>query len=407
MVFWITFIGLAIVAGVYLLRGLFVVQNDAAPDAANDLQIYRDQLKEIERDTARGVLPKEEAERARVEVSRRLLAADARLQNEFSGNGPDTGTNRVSAGLIIVAFVGTAAFLYTKLGAPGYGDLSLDSRLSASNEARMARLDQAQAETRASLPPASEVSPEYQDLIQKLRDTVAERPGDLQGLRLLVQNEATLGNLIAAHTAQSQVIDIKGPQASAEDYTLLADLMISAAGGYVSADAERALRQALERDPSDQRARYYLGLFLVQVDRPDSAFRLWEQLLAEGPEDAPWIAPIRSRIEELAWRAGVEYKASEATPLPGPDADAIEAAQELSEEDRQNMIRGMVNQLSGRLATEGGSPEEWARLIRALGVLNETEQARAIWSEAEGLFSQSTEALTLLRAAARDAGVAE
>ncbi|SLN67162.1 hypothetical protein ROA7450_03575 [Roseovarius albus] len=405
MIFWITFIGLATVAGVFLLRGLFDVRNESAPDAANDLKIYRDQLKEIERDTARGTLPKEEAERVRVEVSRRLLAADARLQNESSGAGPATATTRLAAGVIIIAFVGTATWLYANLGAPGYEDLSLNSRLTASDAARSARLDQSKAEERASLPPTPEISPEYQDLIQKLRDTVAERPGDLQGLRLLVQNEATLGNLMAAYIAQSQVIDIKGPEASAEDFTLLADLMISAAGGYVSSDAERALRQALERNPSDQRARYYLGLFLMQVDRPDSAFRLWEQLLAEGPEDAPWIAPIRSRIEELAWRAGVEYTAPETAPLLGPDA--IEAAQELSDEDRQNMIRGMVNQLSERLATEGGSPQEWARLIRALGVLNETDEARAIWVEAEGLFSQSTEALELLRAAAKDAGVEE
>ncbi|WP_120501971.1 c-type cytochrome biogenesis protein CcmI [Roseovarius sp. EL26] len=407
MFFWITFIGLALVTGLYLLRSLFISQGEAQPDAANDLKIYRDQLKEIERDTARGTLPKDEAERARVEVSRRLLAADTRLQAETSSIGPTPTANRLFAGSVIMAFIGAAVALYAMLGAPGYGDQSLESRLAASDNARSARLDQVQAETRASLPTAPEISADYQDLIQKLRDTVAERPGDLQGLRLLVQNEATLGNLVAAHAAQAQVITVKGPQTTAEDYTLWADLMISAAGGYVSSDAEQALRLALERDPSDPRARYYLGLFLIQVDRPDSAFRLWEQLLTEGPADAQWIAPISSRIEELAWRAGVEYKVPTTTPLPGPDADAISAAQGLSDDDRQDMIQSMVNQLSDRLASEGGSPEEWARLIRALGVLGDTDQARMIWQEAQNVFEQTPTAISTLRAAARDAGVTQ
>ena len=44
----------------------------------------------------------------------------------------------------------------------------------------------------------------------------------------------------------------------------------------------------------------------------------------------------------------------------------------------------MVNQLSERLASEGGSPEEWARLIAALGVLGEGQRAIEIQKRGDG-----------------------
>jgi cytochrome c-type biogenesis protein CcmH len=67
----------------------------------------------------------------------------------------------------------------------------------------------------------------------------------------------------------------------------------------------------------------------------------------------------------------------------------------------------MVARLSERLATQGGSAEEWARLIKAYGVLGETDRARAIWAEAQQLFGGNAADLEVVRAAATQAGVAE
>ena len=120
---------------------------------------------------------------------------------------------------------------------------------------------------------------------------------------LLARNEAALGNFKAAYEAQQAVLSIKGAEATASDYADYADMMILAAGGYVSPEAENALRGALARDASNGTARYYMGLMAAQTGRPDQAFRVWDALLKEGPSDAPWIAPIRSQIEEMAARA--------------------------------------------------------------------------------------------------------
>ena len=79
----------------------------------------------------------------------------------------------------------------------------------------------------------------------------------------------------------------------------------------------------------------------------------------------------------------------------------------MTPEERQQMIRGMVEGLSQRLATEGGTAQEWARLIGAYGVLGETGKARQIWAEARETFAGRAQALEVLRAAAARAGVAE
>ena len=161
--------------------------------------------------------------------------------------------------------------------------------------------------------------------------------------------------------------------------------MIMAAGGYVSPEAESVLQRALERDPNDGKARYYSGLMFAQSGRQDVAFRLWRDLLATSAPTDPWVPPIRAQIEEAAAWAGVDYTLPELAggpALAGPDADAVAAASDMTTEERQEMIGNMVAQLSERLATEGGSAQEWAQLIGALGVLGDTDRARAVWGEA-------------------------
>ena len=414
MTFWIIVamlsIGVGTVLGLTLMRG----RVGDAPPAAYDLQVYRDQLREVDRDTTRGVIGAEDAERLRAEISRKILAADAQLQAGGESGGQPRMLGIVAAGVIVAAIAGGGVALYSWIGAPGYRDLPMATRMAESDAARAERLDQDAAEARFApqdpgLPEGTDA--EYLALVERLRETVAERPEDRRGLRFLVRSEAALGNMGAARKAQAQLIEAKGEDATPTDYATLAELMINAAGGYVSADAEAALRDALDREGQLPTARFYLGVYMAQVDRPDSAFRLWRDLLAESTPDAPWVAPIRSGIEDLAARAGVRYELPprQAAPMApsGPSAGDVEAAEDMDPEARREMIRGMVARLSDRLATEGGTAQDWARLINAYGVLGEAEQAGRIWAEAQSVFADSPERLATVRAAAQTAGVAE
>lgn len=404
--FWIATVLLTVAMAALLAIALLRGQRSTGPAEAFDLQVYRDQLTEVDRDLTRGVISEEDAERLRTEISRRILSADAKAQTTgAAGTQPQTLGVAVAA-LIAAVLVGGSFWIYAQIGAPGYGDLGLAQRLEMAEAARESRPSQQDAE--AQMPPTeeTEIQPEYAGLVQRLRGAVAERPADLQGHILLARSEAAMGNYVAAYMAQQQVLTIKGDDATGRDYADLADMMVLAAGGYVSPEAERVLEAALTREPSNGVAQYYMGLMMAQTGRPDVAFRLWDRLLRQSPADAAWLPPILSQIEEMAFRAGVaDYEVPQIAGMPGPSADDVEAAGEMSAEDRQEMIRGMVAQLSDRLATEGGTPEEWARLISSLAVLGDEAQAIAIWNNAQEVFADNPAALEIVRDGARAAGL--
>ncbi|WP_069300833.1 c-type cytochrome biogenesis protein CcmI [Neptunicoccus sediminis] len=400
--FWLVTAGVIVLVAVPMARVILTRRSAVATAGTRDVGVYKDQLAEVERDLARGVLAPAEAEAARTEVARRLLAADRRVQSGATDDSFERGPAALALGFVGLALAGSV-WLYLEIGRPGMPDMPLQARITAAQEARENRPDQLSAESTA--PALSvEIDPAHAELVEKLRAALAQNPEDATGLRLLVDNEARLGNLGAARAAQQQLMDVLGDQAKGSDYTDLGEIMILAAGGYVSPEAEQALVRALNIDPTDPRARYYSGLSLAQTGRPDVAYRMWMGLLQESPPDAPWVPLIRSQIGNVARAAGIAPPDLDA---PSPDAQAVQDAQNLSEEDRNAMIAGMVSGLAERLATEGGTAAEWARLIRAYGVLGETARASAIWKEAQTTFANSPNALDLLRAAAQDAEVSQ
>lgn len=400
MLFWTFSLALAALIGAVLARAALKC-GAARPEVNADMQVYRDQLAAIDRDLARGVIGAAEAERTRIEVSRRLLEADR------AGVAPDSRGSPVLPMIAVAGALAGGVALYLSTGEPGYPDLPISERLARAETFRAERPSQAEAEAGAVQPERPAPDPDYAALMERLRDAVAKNPDDTTGQRLLARNEAALGNFAAAAEAQAKVIALAGDAATATDHATLADSYILAAGGYVSPEAEAALAAALDRDPTNGTARFYMGLMWAQTGRPDTAFRFWRALLEEGPEEAPWIPPIRAQIGMLAAAAGVDYAPPAAGAAPGPDAADVAAAAEMSAEDRQGMIRSMVDRLSDRLATEGGPAEDWARLISSLAVLGDKERAAVIWGEAQTVFAGQEAGLATIRAAAEAAGVAE
>ncbi len=400
MGFWIATGAFSALVALALVMAFLRPRAAGVPTAAYDLRVYRDQLRELERDVERGVISGPEAERARTEVSRRVLEADRALQATTRGSvsGPK---GKAMIGAAIGLTVAGAFGVYLQIGAPGYPDLPLATRISLVEQARAARPGQADAEDGISVRSAPPVDAAREALVMQLRTIMEQRPDDAEGLSLLAANEAALGNFRAARLAQARLIAVLGDAASGRDYIDLAEMMVLAAGGYVSPEAEEALQQGLQLAPRDGTARYYAGLMFAQQGRPDLAFPIWRGLLAESTPDAPWLEPIRLQIEEVAFLAGVDVSLAE-LPQPGrgPTAAQVEAAGEMAPEDRIAMIQGMVGGLADRLATEGGPPDEWARLIGAYVVLGETEAARAIHAEALTVFADVPTALDLINAAA-------
>ena len=393
----------ALVAGLMILA-LVRGRRGGTPAAAYDLQVYRDQLREIEKDLARGTISEEEARRVRTEVSRRVLEADRALA---AGDSPHAAPKAASwiAGGLIAALCAGSVWLYTDVGVPGMADEPMAGRLAEARKLATDRPSQASIEAEVAkriTPPQPD--PNYADLVAKLRAAVAKRPDDLKGQELLARHEAGLGNYIAAYHAQQAVIRIKGKDASGDDYARLGELMIYATNGYVSPEAEDALNTALKLDPSNGSARFFSGLMMAQIGRPDIGFRIWEKLLSDSPPDAPWVKPLRAQIEQMARMGGIRYQLPPApggSAMPGPSAGDVAAAQNMTPAQRQEMIRGMVQGLAERLDTQGGSPAEWARLIGAYGVLGEADKRQAALDKARAAFKNDPQALAMIEAAAK------
>lgn len=408
MTFWVLTIALALIFTATMVLALLRPRRDLAAAASFDLQVYRDQLSEIEQDARSGKIPEEEAARLKTEISRRILAADSKMQSH-QGSMDAKRPARVAMAAVIasVMFVGGFA-LYTSLGAPGYGDMPLHDRVEQARELLSNRQSQAQAEAGRPAQTQPQAPDDYLALVSKLRTAVAERPDDLQGLRLLVRSEAALGNYVAAYQAQAQVVRLTGEEVSVKDLTDLADMMVIAAGGYVSPETQEVLDRVLERAPTNGVARFYSGILMAQTGRPDLGFRIWDDLLRNSRESDPWVGPIQQEIMDLAFRAGVsEYTPPSPLGTVGPSEDDINNAADMTPQERAEMVRGMVNRLSERLAEEGGPPQDWGRLITALVVIGESEQAGAIWEEAQTIFAQKTDMLAIVAKAAREAGLSE
>ena len=286
MAFWITTVLLALVVAALFAIALMRRADQFTGAGDYDMRVYRDQLAEVDRDLERGVLTQDDAKRVRTEVSRRILAADAErtVDTDFTRGAP-----KLVAAVVALVLVGGSLALYKGigplkgLGAPGYSDLALADRIAFADSLRETRPSQARAEASLTdLPPVAEFNADYLQLVQTLRDTVAERPDDIQGHALLVQNESNLGNFAAAYRAQGRILDLKGDQATVQDLTDYMDLLVLAAGGYVSPEAEKTARVIFTRDPENGIARYYMGLMMAQTGRPDMALFKFTKAMLVG-----------------------------------------------------------------------------------------------------------------------------
>ncbi len=397
--FWLAAGGMTVVVSGLMLLGLRAGR-DGDATAAYDLQVYRDQLKEVDRDLARGMIGAEEAGRLRTEVARRVLEADRAVKGATPAAQAPRWAGRIAVGGIVAAALGALA-MYADLGAPGYPDMPIAERYAAAKSDRDNRPHQAALEAKTPTPDDKGADPQFLDLMAKLRTAVQQRPDDLRGQQLLAENEAKLAHYPAAWRAQAEVIRLKGDQATAQDYATQAALMILATRGEVAPEADAPLLKALQLDPKNGTARYYMGLMFLQTGRPDLTFQLWAPLLNDSPADAPWVAPIRSQIETVAELAGVTNFSLPDAAAPGPGAADLQAAAGMTPEARQQMIRGMVEQLATRLDSQGGSADEWVRLIRAYGVLGEADKQKAALAKAETAFANAPDDLAKVQAAAQ------
>ena len=318
--------------------------------SGSDVAVYRDQLVEIDRDRAAGLIGETEAAGARVEVSRRLIAAaDAETGPPGSVSSANWRRRAVAiVALVVLPFGATA--LYFALGSPSLPDQPLAPRLAASRN-----------------------EPAVDTLIARVEDHLSHHPEDGRGWEVIAPVYLRLGRLDDAVKARRNALRLNG--ATAEREAALGEALVFAANGVVTADAKAAFERAIALDASRVEARYFLGLAAEQDGDYRRAAATWRALLEAAPPEAPWIDVLRGALARVD--RGDASGGAGVGPRIDPSDEQVTASRELGAEQRKVMIEGMVERLSERLHRDGADVDGWLRLVRSYLVLGQPEKARA------------------------------
>lgn len=370
LAFWIAAAAVTVLTLVALIVPL--VRKPAGADAARaefDLTVYKDQLAEVDRDLERGVLSEDQALAARTEIERRMLAATS---GDDDG-APAARSPRLSGALIAVLAIALplgAAGLYYSVGNPGLGDHPLAERRAQSAE-QTAQTNDRQAQLRA--------------MVQDIEGRTEQDPGNPRNWAVLGQAYQMMGRFDESVTAYRKLVEVTDRHPEA--LVMLAEAMFVAADETVTPEAEKLFLESRTQDPANPMTYYYVALARQQTGDLQGAIDEYAGLLAVSPENAEWVPNIQERMKAVADELGVEVPVVQMLPpmemapapvAPGPTAEQIQEAQQMTAEDQQAMIRSMVDQLAGRLKDNPDDLAGWQRLAQAYRVLgDETGLAEA------------------------------
>jgi cytochrome c-type biogenesis protein CcmH len=378
MVLWIILALLTAAVAIALLYPLSR-RRDQHPDKAQEVEVYRDQMKELERDEAQGLISPVEAGYARAEIGRRLLAAASTAEARQSA-GASRGGASAAAVVILPPAIGLC--LYIMMGNPGLPDQPLEARLAD---------------------PGTNVGL----LIAKVERHLAQDPNDGAGWEVVAPVYLRSMRVADAQNAYRNAIRLLGP--SSERLSGLGEALMAANDGIVTNEAREAFEQAVKLEADNTRARFYVGIGLEQAGQRDEAKAAFEEIARLSPPDAPWMDLVNEHIAKngRAPASGAAPNADGAAPsdAPGPTAADVASAANLSQDDRQAMIRGMVDGLAARLEAEPNDIEGWKRLIRSYMVLGERDEAEAAVSRGLQVLPEGGEERKQLIALAQEVGL--
>ncbi|MER8643536.1 c-type cytochrome biogenesis protein CcmI [Mesorhizobium sp. M1252] len=366
MLFWVIAALLTLGASLAVLLPLTSGGKGAPTSSDHDLEVYRDQLAELERDAARGLIQPAEAEEARTEIARRILRlgdvgqANVGQADALGARQPSRAARLMATSAVLVVPL-LSWGLYSQLGSPDLPSQPLAERLAKN-------------------PADSSVD----ELVARAEAHLAANPGDGRGWDVLAPIYLRLQRFPDAVTAYRNAIRLDGDTAARE--AGLGEAIANAAGGIVSADAQSAFEQALKLDPGNAKASFYLAMALAQESRIPEATTAWQKMLDTLPQDSPWRGAVQRALAEAANRS-----VASGEPAKGPDAAAVDAASSMAPQDRQAMIETMVAGLDEKLRQNPRDEEGWMRLIRSYVVLGKADQARDALHRGIAVFGADSE----------------
>ena len=347
--------------------------------SGSDVVVYRDQLDEIARDEATGLIGGAEADAARVEVSRRLIAAGevAKAAKAAAVPGPASRTRRATIAAAILLLPLGAGLTYLSLGSPNLVPVSMSAEAGG------------------------------QQLPKGIEQTVAEvekyleaNPKNGRGWELLAPVYLRLGRFDDAVRARRNALELLGPDAARLGD--LGEAIVMASSGVVIPEAKSLFERASAADPEDVMAQYYLGLSASQEGRRDEAVQRWTALVSRAPEGAAWLPMVKEALAGI----GENGSLAAANPAPpGPDARQVAAAAKMAPSERNGMIESMVARLAQRMAENGSDIDGWLRLIKAYSVLGERDKALTAAANARNALAGNSDSLRRIGELTKELGL--
>jgi cytochrome c-type biogenesis protein CcmI len=328
--------------------------------SGSDVEVYRDQLKEIGRDEAAGLIGNVEAEAARIEVSRRLIAAaeSAKAATVAAPSAPAARYRWATLAAAIVLLPLGAGITYLSLGSPNLVPFSMNAEAGG------------------------------QQLPEGIEQTVAEveryleaNPKNGRGWELLAPVYLRLGRFDDAVAARRNALEIFG--ADAARLGDLGEAIVMASNGVVTAEAKGLFERANATDPEDVMAQYYLGLSAKQEGHRNEALQRWTALASSAREGAEWLPLVKNAL------ARIDEKGPSVAAAPPSAAVA-------PPEHNGGAIEAMVERLAERLKKDGSDVPGWIQLARSYRVLGKPDKVKTAVANAHAALANDQEALQRL-----------
>lgn len=374
MLFWVIAVCLTLGASLVVLLPLTGRARQVAAGGMHDFEVYRDQLAELERDVARGVIQPAEAEQARAEIGRRIIRLDGMEKADAGPAVSSGGRARVISAVAVLAVPLISWGLYSDLGSPDLPAQPLAARLTKN--------------------PADST---IDELVARAEKHLADDPNDGRGWDTLAPVYARMQRFSDAVTAYRNAIRLDG--ATAARQVGLGEALTDAADGVVSAEAQAAFEAARKLEPANAKANFYLAIAMAQDGRKDEAKSAWQAMLASLPADSPWRVAVTEALAEID-----KEKVAQAGQAAPTEQD-VAAASSMSEEDRTAMIETMVAGLDEKLRENPKDAEGWMRLVRSYVVLGKAGQAKDALQRGVAAFGSDSEEAKKLVAFAASLGV--
>jgi cytochrome c-type biogenesis protein CcmH len=349
-----------------------------------DVAIYKDQLKEADREFERGLLTTEQLDAVKTEIQHKLIVAADQSAAALNASSEPSNPKMITAfGLVLFLSIGSVA-AYSYLGSPTLGNLAfVDRDIEKERKAQS----------------GGQAISEMTTLIDRLEQKLTTDPNNLEGWLMLGRSATSLGQFSRAVKAYEQALELS-PE-NIDVLTDYAETLIFSNEGQVTGDALKSLKYAHKINAAHPKALYYIALNHAQTGNMRLAIQDWVDLLAISLPDAPWIQTVQSQIKDAAKKSkidiasikpsleaqkiGADIRKSIQVTAPGPSQSEIEAAGEMSADERQEMILSMVKRLADRLKENPNDRQGWLRLSKAYEVLGDTEKAGHALEQASAL----------------------